>query len=125
VDLVQVGKHGESGLVSKGNVDETVVHERAHASNSSGLLSAAEGTGGDENTGVLAPEATLLPLLAGLVPEGLELCGEVAYTMVLGLVMVCGVCEVAAYRNVWGYRRGCRRIPRGWRVLLGRGRRRP
>lgn len=78
VDLIEVSQHAERRLVSERDVDETVVHKRAHAGDSGSLLAATEGTSRNEDTGVFAPERTLLPLLAGLVPEGLELCGEVA-----------------------------------------------
>ena len=80
VDLVQVGQHAKRSLVAKGNVDETVVHKRAHAGNGSRLLATAQGARRNEDTGVLSPEGALLPLLACLVPEGLELGGEVAVT---------------------------------------------
>jgi hypothetical protein len=75
-----IGSLTEGGLVSERNVDEAVVGQGAHASNSSALLSATEGTGADEHAGVLAPEGALCPLLASGVPEGLELRGEVAVT---------------------------------------------
>jgi hypothetical protein len=78
VDLVEVGEHAKGRLVSEGHVDESVVDKRAHAGNGRGFLAATEGACGNEDAGVFAPEGTLLPLLARLVPEGLELCGEVA-----------------------------------------------
>ena len=55
-----------------------MVGESAHGSESSALLSTALGAGADEQAGVLAPEATGLPLTAGAVPEGPPLRGEVA-----------------------------------------------
>jgi hypothetical protein len=67
-------------LVSEGNVNESVVSEGAHGSESSGLLSSTLGAGGDEETSILAPVQSLSPLLASLVPEGLPLSGEVAVT---------------------------------------------
>jgi hypothetical protein len=70
----------ESSLVTKRNVDEAVVRQGRHASDSSALLSATQGTGGNEHSSVLAPEASLSPLLASLVPEGLELRWEVSVT---------------------------------------------
>ena len=77
-DLAVVAKEVESGLVAERNVDDAVVGESAHRSESSALLSTALGAGGDEQAGVLAPEATGLPLAAGPVPEGPPLGGEVA-----------------------------------------------
>ena len=68
----------ESGLVAERNVDDAVVSESAHGSKSSALLSTALGAGANEQAGVLAPEATSLPLAAGAVPEGPPLRGEVA-----------------------------------------------
>jgi hypothetical protein len=68
----------ESGLVAERNVDDAVVSESAHGSESSALLSTALGAGADEQAGVLAPEATSLPLAAGAVPERPPLRGEVA-----------------------------------------------
>lgn len=78
VDLLEVGKERECSLVAERNVEETVVGEGAHGSDSSGLLATTEGTGRDEETGVLAPEATSSPDATGAVPEGLPLGGEVA-----------------------------------------------
>lgn len=78
VNLVEVGQEGECGLVAERNVDETVVGEGAHGGDGSGLLATTGGTGGDEETGVLAPVAAGSPDGAGLVPEGLPLSGEVA-----------------------------------------------
>jgi hypothetical protein len=68
----------ESSLVSKGNVDETVVGQGAHAGNSCALLSATESTGADEHAGVFAPEGALLPLLSGGIPECAHLRGHVS-----------------------------------------------
>lgn len=80
VDLVQVGQKRESVLVAQGNVGDAVVGQSAHGSKGSGLLTTTESAGGDEETGVLAEEATGSPDLARLVPEGLPLGGEVAVT---------------------------------------------
>lgn len=78
VDLLQVGQEREGGLVAQRHVEEAVVGEGAHGGNGSRLLATTEGTGGDEETGVLAPVATGSPDGAGLVPEGLPLGREVA-----------------------------------------------
>lgn len=80
VNLVQIGKVGECGLVAQWHVDEAVVGEGAHGSQAGALLATTLSTGGDEETSVLAPEASLLPLLASPVPESLELGGEVSVT---------------------------------------------
>ena len=78
VDLIEVRQVGECVLVSKGNVDETVVSEGAHGGNAGGLLATALGAGADEQTGVLAPESARGPLAASAVEESLPLGGEVA-----------------------------------------------
>lgn len=67
-------------LVAKGNIDEAVVGESRHSSNGSGLLATTLGASRDEEAGVLAPIGTSGPLLASLVPEGLELGREVSVT---------------------------------------------
>lgn len=80
MDLLKVGKEGEGGLVTQRDVDEAVVSESAHGGNDGGLLTTTHGTGGNEDTGVLAPVATGGPDGAGLVPEGLPLSREVTVT---------------------------------------------
>lgn len=77
-DLGEVSEETEGLGVAEGNVDDAVVGEGGDGVLSSGLLATAEGGGRDKDTGHLAPEATGSPLLAGLVPEGLPLGGEVA-----------------------------------------------
>lgn len=77
-DRIQVGQDAEGLGVSEGHVDDAVVGEGAHGGESSGLLATSLRGSGDEDTGVLAPETTGAPLLAGLVPESLPLSGEVA-----------------------------------------------
>ena len=80
MDLGQVRELSEGGLVAQRDVEEAVVGESAHGSNGSRLLATTESTSGDEQTGVLAPEATSGPNTAGAVPEGLPLSGEVTVT---------------------------------------------
>jgi hypothetical protein len=88
----------EDGGVTERNVDHAVVSKSAHGSNAGRLLTTTETSGGDEETSVLAPEAAALPLDIGqlpvdhlaidiapylatsLVPEDLELRGEVSVT---------------------------------------------
>lgn len=80
MDLGQVRELSEGGLVAQRDVEEAVVGESAHGSNGGRLLATTESTSGDEQTGVLAPEATSGPNTAGAVPEGLPLSGEVTVT---------------------------------------------
>lgn len=80
VDLLEVGKEGEGGLVTQRDVDEAVVGESAHGGNDGRLLATARGTSGNEDTSILAPVAAGGPDGAGLVPEGLPLSGEVTVT---------------------------------------------
>lgn len=77
VDLLEVGELTEGGLVAQRDVEETVVSKGAHGTESSRLLATTESASGDEQTGVLAPEATSGPDATGTVPEGLPLSGEV------------------------------------------------
>lgn len=77
-DLGVVAEEVEGGLVAERHVDDAVVSEGAHGGDSSALLSTTLSSGGDEETGVLAPEGTGLPLAAGAVPERAPLGGEVA-----------------------------------------------
>lgn len=77
VNLLEVGKHREGGLVTERHVDEAVVSESAHGGNDGGLLATTEGAGGDEDTGILSPVTTGGPDGAGLVPKGLPLSREV------------------------------------------------
>lgn len=80
MDLLEVTQEREGGLVAQGHVDQAVVSESAHGSNGGRFLATTGSTGGDEDTGVLAPVATGGPDRAGLVPEGLPLSGEVTVT---------------------------------------------
>lgn len=80
MDLLEVGKEGKGGLVTQRNVNEAVVSESAHGGNDSGLLATTGGTGGNEDTGILAPVAAGGPDGAGLVPEGLPLSREITVT---------------------------------------------
>lgn len=79
-DLAVVAEDGESGLVAKRDVDDTVVGKCAHGSESSRLLSTTLGTGADEQTGILAPEGARGPLATSPIPESSPLCREVAVT---------------------------------------------
>lgn len=55
-----------------------MVREGAHGRQSGALLPSSLRGGADEDADVFAVEAASLPLLAGLVPEGFPLGGEVA-----------------------------------------------
>lgn len=54
-----------------------MVSESGDGVNDRGLLSSSHGTGGNEDTSVLAPVCTAAPLASGRVPEGLPLSWEV------------------------------------------------
>lgn len=77
VDFIQVGQQRKSGLVTQRDEDKTVMGQSAHGRQSGGFLTTTHGASGDENTCVLAPEATGGPDGAGLVPEGLPLRREI------------------------------------------------
>lgn len=78
VDLGEVGQLAEGLVEAEGHVDDAVVGQGGHGRDGGGLLAAALGGGADEEAGELAVVAAGGPLLAGLVPEGLPLGGEVA-----------------------------------------------
>ena len=61
-DLAVVTEEVECGLVAKRDVDDAVVGEGAHGVKGSGFLATAHSASGDEETSVLAPEGTSLPL---------------------------------------------------------------
>lgn len=54
------------------------MREGRHAGEGGGFLASSGGGGADEDADVFAPVATVLPLAAGLVPEGAPLGGEVS-----------------------------------------------
>lgn len=80
MNLIKVGELSKSVLVTQWHVEETMVAQSRHGSESGALLSTTLGTGSDEETGVFAPVGTGLPLTTGGVPEGLPLRGEVSVT---------------------------------------------
>ena len=57
-----------------------MVRESAHGGQRRALLSSSLRGGADEDTNIFPVESASLPLLAGLVPEGFPLGGEVAVT---------------------------------------------
>ena len=71
MDLAKVGDLREGLGVTERNVENSMVSEGRHGGNGGRLLTTTEGTGGDEETGVLAVETTAGPESTGLVPEGL------------------------------------------------------
>lgn len=77
-DLLEVGQRRKGRGVTQRHVDHSVVGESAHGRQRRALLSATLGGRRDEEADVLAVESASLPLLAGLVPEGPPLGGEVA-----------------------------------------------
>ena len=58
MNLAEVGELREDGLVAERDEDDAVVGQSAHGGERRALLSTAEGTGADEEAGVLAPVAT-------------------------------------------------------------------
>jgi len=70
----------ERGRIAQRHEDDTMMRKGAHGRKCGTLLASSLRGSRDEETGVLAPVATGLPLLAGRVPEGLPLGGEVAVT---------------------------------------------
>jgi hypothetical protein len=65
-------------IVAKGHVDKAMVGKGGHGRDSCRLLSASLRAAGHEKACIFAPEVTLRPLFAGLVPESPPLGREVA-----------------------------------------------
>lgn len=80
VDLAQVGELAKALCVAQGYVDDAVVGKSGHGGDGGALLAATGRGSRDEETTKLAPEGAALPLGAGMVPEGLDLGGEVSVT---------------------------------------------
>ena len=78
--LIQTHQEFERGRIAQGHIDEPVMSKRTHRGKGGALLASTLGSGGDEDADVFTPVAARLPLLAGRVPEGLPLGGEVAVT---------------------------------------------
>lgn len=76
MDLVEVGELGEGVLVSEGNEDDAVVDESREGGDNGALLSSSKSSGGDEDTSVLAGEASTCPQATGGVPESLKRGGR-------------------------------------------------
>ncbi len=79
-DFVKIDQHRKRRFVSHWDIDDAMMGERAHCCDSGALLPPSLRCRGDEQASVLSPVASGLPLLAGAVPEGFPLGGEVAVT---------------------------------------------
>jgi hypothetical protein len=79
-DFRVIGEEGKGGLVAQWDEDYTVVSHGGHGCDGSALLTSTLGPGGDEHTGVFAPQASGLPETTGLVPEGFPLGWKVTVT---------------------------------------------
>jgi len=77
VDFIEVRQLAEGRSIAQGDEGDTVVSEGREACNGRGLLATTVATGGDEHATELALQLALLPQLAGAIPEGLPLSGEV------------------------------------------------
>ena len=80
VDFRQIGQRGKDSLISQRDIDDTMVRERAQRCEGGRFLASSQRGGGDENAGILAPIGSGLPLLTGVVPEGLPLGRKVPVT---------------------------------------------
>lgn len=80
MDLVKVGELGENILVTKRNIDDTVVGQCGERVEDSNFLATTGGTSCNVDTGKLAVESTLSPKATGGVPERLPLGREVTVT---------------------------------------------
>ena len=73
----QIGQGRKRRGVTQRHIDHAVVGEGAHRRQRRALLSAALGSGADEDANVLAVVAARLPLLPRLVPKGFPLGREI------------------------------------------------
>lgn len=110
VDLVQVGQLAKDWRKAQRNVDHTVVGQGRKQVDNGGLVTTA-GTGGDEDTGRLMVEGTLLPQTACGIDEGLHLGWQVTKSSWEAEDDPVGLSE-----DVWG---GNWVVWLGWGVHLG------
>lgn len=107
-DLAVIAKKVECSLVAKRNIDDAVVSESAHGSNSSAFLSSSLSPGAHENSCILAPISATLPLLTSAVPESSPLGWEVAVTSrnpheeSIVLLKDGRICDLRDRRVFWG-----------------------
>lgn len=78
MNLGQVGEQCKRGLVPQWHVDDTVMGQGAQRIQDGGFLPSPRAPSGNEDTGVLSPVGSRLPLVASAIPECLPLGGEVA-----------------------------------------------
>lgn len=76
--MFQIQQDRARSLIAQRHIDDAMMRHGAHGRDDGALLPAARRSRGDEDAGVLAPIGAVGPLLAGVVPEGLPLGGEVA-----------------------------------------------
>jgi len=69
VDLSEVGQLAKGVGVAEGDVDDAVVRECGQRGDGGAFLASASPSGGDEETGVFAGEASASPESACGVPE--------------------------------------------------------
>ena len=77
MDLREIRQLGKRGCVSEGNKGDAVVSEGRLGRQSGGFLSTTETASGNEHASELAVQFSLLPEVAGSIPEGLPLRWEV------------------------------------------------
>jgi hypothetical protein len=105
-DLAVVAQEVEGGLVTKRDVNDTVVSKGAHGGKCCALLTTSLGASADEQTSVLAPETALFPKQVSLVlrhqlrfyPLSTHLTAIACQCCPRRLSIARGSC-----RNEWGY----------------------
>jgi hypothetical protein len=86
MNLFEIGKLWEDGLVTERDIDDAVVSEGRHSGNRSRLLSSAWCASAHEQTGILSPVSACTPDTASLVPKRLPLRGKIAVSKKSNLV---------------------------------------
>ncbi|ANB15925.1 hypothetical protein AWJ20_3569 [Sugiyamaella lignohabitans] len=79
-DFLQVGQNVEVVLITKRNIDDTMMGQGGQRVEDSDLLTTTGGTGRNKYTGIFTPESTRSPQTTSSIPEGLPLSGEVTIT---------------------------------------------
>lgn len=110
MDLVQVGQFTKDWRKTQWDVDHTVVGQGREQVDNGGFVTTT-GTGGDEDTGWLVVEGTLLPQTTCGVDESLHLGWQVTESGWETKENTVGLCK-----NIWG---GNWVVWFGWSVHLG------
>ena len=110
VDLAQVTQLREDRLITERNEDDAVMGQGGESGIDGHFLPSTRGTGGNEDTGVLARESTLDPEATSSIPKDLwRVMIQPRLSYLIDAVVNLGSPSTARgkNRNEWGHRR-CR-----------------